>query len=66
MELGGGEGQHLKQQNLSMKENESIYVYGPLCSVIFYLNYHNSTSIITTFNQLSTLHRRDLLKTHIG
>ena len=54
--MGWG-GQHLKQQNLSMKENESIYVYGPLCYMIFYLNYHNnSTSIITAFNQLSTTH----------
>lgn len=47
----------LNEQNLSMKENESKYTYGPLCSVVvFYLNYHNdSKSILAPFNPFSTL-----------
>ena len=39
-----------------MKENKSKYAYGPSCSAVFHLNYHNdSKSILAPFNPFSTL-----------
>ena len=61
---GRGGGTAFKTAKSFNEREQKLYVYVPLCYVI-YLNYYNSTSIITAFNQRSTLHRRHLLKTHV-